>query len=178
MPETIRQQEAFKFYYSLYPRRSYAEVARKYSVSETIVGRWAKKYHWEQRLIAQMEEDEKAWRINIAKSRALSDEENLKLVRVMKSRGLDALTNESPLTRMNNKDGADVVDKAVKLEREILGQKVADNGQPVQIQTQNNLTVILQEVLKNGDKETIIQALKDEIKDRQRKRIKGSSIPK
>ena len=55
--ETQRHSTAFAYYLQLIGKRSYAEVARKFGVSETSVRKWAQSFSWEQRV---READEKA----------------------------------------------------------------------------------------------------------------------
>jgi hypothetical protein len=155
--ETTRELEAYKYYYGLYPRRSLAEVSKKFGVSDVTVGKWAKKYHWEERIALQMEEEEKQWRISLAKSKVLADQKHLKIANVMQSKGLEALTGGG---KLEQKDGAEVLKKGVDMERDILGtgkeeEKAADK--PVAV-NQNIMAVIINEVI-NGDKKTVMRAV-------------------
>jgi len=187
MPETTRQLEAYKFYYSMYPRRSYTEVAKKFKISVTAVAKWAKKEHWEQRIAEDMAEEEKNWLVNLSKSRILADEENLKLIRIVKAKALKALQKAGaikfdkegkpimkdgkpvmtePIGAMDEKDGADALEKIIKLERDILGAgKPGEEGKPevpVAV-TQNIMAVIISEVI-NGDKATVMRAINSSIR--------------
>lgn len=50
MAETLREKEAFEFYYKQGNNRSYMSVARQFNVSDRTVNRWAKKHGWQERL--------------------------------------------------------------------------------------------------------------------------------
>lgn len=81
--ESLRHKEAFEFYYLLgHKGRSYEKVAKKFQVSMTTVGKWSKRYGWQERIMLRDKEigkavesqtigsivDEKAWMMNILKS--------------------------------------------------------------------------------------------------------------
>ena len=49
--ETLRQHEAFDFYYSLGDDRSYAKVADRFNVSTGTVAKWAGSFSWQRRVV-------------------------------------------------------------------------------------------------------------------------------
>lgn len=48
--ESQRHSAAFAFYLQLGAQRSYPQVARQFSVSVTSVKKWARSFHWEERV--------------------------------------------------------------------------------------------------------------------------------
>lgn len=46
MIETLRHREAFEYYYLLADKRSYSQVATKFTVSETSIKIWSKAHNW------------------------------------------------------------------------------------------------------------------------------------
>jgi len=50
MIETLRHKEAFEYYYSLGDKRSYPQVALKFTVSKTSLKKWAKAFNWKERV--------------------------------------------------------------------------------------------------------------------------------
>lgn len=50
MAETFQQKEAFEYYYSMGGDRSYTQVAQRFNVSKTTVGKWGKNYNWLERV--------------------------------------------------------------------------------------------------------------------------------
>lgn len=51
MKETLRHQEAFDYYYSLGEKRSYPQVADKFTVSRTSIKVWSKEFKWQNEII-------------------------------------------------------------------------------------------------------------------------------
>lgn len=50
MEETLKHIEAFNFYYLLGDKRSYTQVARKFTVSRYSVYKWSKAFDWKERI--------------------------------------------------------------------------------------------------------------------------------
>jgi hypothetical protein len=51
MQEKQKHHDAFEFYYSLGTKRSYPQVASKFTVSRTSVKKWAKAFNWQERVL-------------------------------------------------------------------------------------------------------------------------------
>jgi hypothetical protein len=50
MIETLRHKEAFDYYYSLGDKRGLREVAQKFDISLTAIGKWSKNFNWQLRV--------------------------------------------------------------------------------------------------------------------------------
>jgi hypothetical protein len=50
MKETLRHKEAFEYYYILGDKRSYPQVASKFTVSRTSIKKWSKAFNWQERV--------------------------------------------------------------------------------------------------------------------------------
>lgn len=50
MKETLRHTEAFYYYYGLGDKRSYTQVARKFTISRTSIHKWSKVFNWRERV--------------------------------------------------------------------------------------------------------------------------------
>ena len=90
--------DAFSFYVSLGPERSYAQVATKYGVTKRAVTSKAGKERWQQRA-AEMEE--RARKAAEEKQQETLEEmhvRHLKLLRVMQTKALETLRNK-PLSK-------------------------------------------------------------------------------
>lgn len=59
MAETLRQSQAFDYYYSLGENRSYETVAEKFGVSKNSVYNWSKYNHWRERIAKRDAENAK-----------------------------------------------------------------------------------------------------------------------
>jgi len=46
MKEKLKHKEAFEYYYSLGDKRSYPQVALKFTVSRTSIKKWSKAFNW------------------------------------------------------------------------------------------------------------------------------------
>jgi predicted DNA-binding protein YlxM (UPF0122 family) len=72
MKETLHHKEAFEFYYSLGEKRSYTEVARKFTVSRTSVAKWSKAFNWQKRV--QLRDVENAKKLEAKTDKKVVDE--------------------------------------------------------------------------------------------------------
>lgn len=50
MKETLKHTEAFNYYYLLGDKRSYTQVARKFTVSRYSIYKWSKAFNWKERV--------------------------------------------------------------------------------------------------------------------------------
>jgi len=51
MKEVLKHKEAFEYYYSLGDKRSYPQVAFKFTVSRTSIKKWSKAFNWQDRIV-------------------------------------------------------------------------------------------------------------------------------
>ncbi len=112
-------EDAFSYYASLGASRSYRQVADRYGVSKRAVTKYAKRERWPERIReaeakARAEADKK-----VAESLEEMQTRNLKLVRLMAARALEALQRH-PLA--NGMEGARAGQLAVKLHRILMGE--------------------------------------------------------
>jgi hypothetical protein len=50
LKETLRHKEAFEYYYVLGEKRSYPQVAHKFTVSDRSIKKWGKAFNWQERI--------------------------------------------------------------------------------------------------------------------------------
>lgn len=77
-----RHQDAFDFYRSLGPRRSYRKVAEQFDVSVSAVKLWAKKHNWQDRIREHDANEARHKADRILQSADDEIDRNLKIVRV------------------------------------------------------------------------------------------------
>jgi hypothetical protein len=111
--------DAFEFYVSLGPERSYAAVAEKYGVSKRAVTAFATKESWQRRI----GEIERKARVS-ADAKAVESLEDMKLrhlrsLKVIQGKALEVLRNMSLKSAM---DAVRALDLAIKQERLIHGE--------------------------------------------------------
>ena len=84
MEETGRHKDAFEYYYTLGEKRSYPQVALKFSVSHTSIRKWGSLFNWQEKIVIRDTEiargvEAKVTKSNIdARAKALRDIQNLK----------------------------------------------------------------------------------------------------
>lgn len=111
--------DAFSFYVSLGPRRSYDAVAAKYGASRRGVADHAKREHWQER-VAKLETRARAdAETKAAESLEAMNQRHLQEARFLQSRGLEGLkSGRLELYAANGR----LVELGVKLERLVRGQ--------------------------------------------------------
>lgn len=111
--------DAFSFYVSLGPRRSYDAVAAKYGASRRGVADHAKREHWQER-VAKLENRARAdAETKAAESLEAMNQRHLQEARFLQSRGLEGLkSGRLELYAANGR----LVELGVKLERLVRGQ--------------------------------------------------------
>ena len=107
-------QDAFAYYWSLGPERSYQSVAEKYGVSKRAVTKVATKENWSQRLLeiekkAHEKTDEK-----LAESLDQMNERHIRMCKMIQKKSLEALKS-MPLTTAI--EAVRALDLAIKQER-------------------------------------------------------------
>ena len=107
-------QDAFAYYWSLGPERSYQSVAEKYGVSKRAVTKVATKENWSQRLLeiekkAHEKTDEK-----LAESLDQMNERHIRMCKMIQKKSLEALKS-IPLTTAI--EAVRALDLAIKQER-------------------------------------------------------------
>ena len=117
--------DAFEYYRTLGPARTYAAVATHYGVSVRGVTKRAVKEDWQGRLArieadARRKQDDKA-----VEDVAAVDDKHLRMARAIQARALETLKN-SPLG--NGASAVKALDVAIKIERTILGRTGKDTA--------------------------------------------------
>lgn len=111
--------DAFDFYFSLGPSRSYQAVADRYGVTKRAVTGLAKRENWQRRLVeVEAEARARADRKKVDSLEAVT-ERHLKALRVVFAKGLEALRNmsiDSPADAMR------AIQLAIREERLALGE--------------------------------------------------------
>ena len=121
--------DAFEYYVSLGPDRSYVSVAEHYGVSKRAIVKRASVEHWAQRLekveaIAREKSD-----VKLGDALADMRDRHLKTLQVMNMRALEALKNYSLTSGMEAMRAAEM---AIKLERLIHGEPTDRNALSVE----------------------------------------------
>ena len=111
--------DAFDFYFSIGPRRSYQAVAEKYGVTKRAVTSIAKRENWQRRMLeveaqAQVKADQK----KVETSEA-AKERHLQALRLVLGKGIEALRQMQILTPM---DAVRAIGLAVRETRVELGE--------------------------------------------------------
>jgi hypothetical protein len=106
--ETLRQREAFEFYYSLGDSRNLKKVAQEFGVSDRTVEIWSKKYGWQERVVQK----------NIEVGKLLSDRMNEEIVtEKARYRALIKVVINDVVSSLKEKDGTIKVKSIQDLER-------------------------------------------------------------
>jgi len=111
--------DAFDYYFSMGPGRSYQAVAEKYSVTKRAVTNLAKRESW-QRRVAEVEQKarEKADQEKVETLEAIRTR-HLKALRLLQARAIEALTRKPIETAM---DGARALGLSIREERVTIGE--------------------------------------------------------
>ena len=112
-------QDAFEFYHSMGPGRSYQAVADQYGVTKRAVTDFAKREGWSQRLEAIEREAREQSDKKIAETLEEIRNRHLKTLRAMNARALSALQQFPLNSGMEAMRAAEMV---IKLERLIVGE--------------------------------------------------------
>jgi hypothetical protein len=111
--------DAFDFYVSLGPERSYQAVAKRYGVSKRAVTKCAAREHWMSRLSKIEKDARENGDKRLAETMEQMHERHLKTVRAMQARALAALKQYPLSTGMEAMRAAEM---AIKLERLVVGE--------------------------------------------------------
>ena len=111
--------DAFEFYVSLGPERTYESVANKYGVSKTAIANHAKREDWSQRLVQVEREARQRVEKRAIESIEAMNERHLKVAQVIQGKALEALRNQPIDTAM---DAVRALDMAIRHERLIRGE--------------------------------------------------------
>ena len=111
--------DAFNFYFSLGPSRSYQAVAEKYGVTKRAVTNLAKRQSWQQRLVEiEAKAREEADKKNAQTLKAIH-ERQLQSLRLVQRRAIERL-RETPIETAV--EAARVLTQSIKQENVILGE--------------------------------------------------------
>lgn len=84
MNETLRHKEAFEYYYKLGDKRSYPQVADKFTVSETSIKVWSANFDWKERIKKRDEQNALALAKRNDRQIVRDKAKDLKLVEIAK----------------------------------------------------------------------------------------------
>lgn len=112
-------RDAFEFYFSLGPGRSYRTVADKYGVSKTAVSDAAKRENWQKRILDLERQANEAMEKRMAETLEEMSERHLKICKLIQRKALESLRS-MPLD--NALAAARALDTSIKTERLILGE--------------------------------------------------------
>ena len=116
MPRKL-PSDAFSYYHSLGPDRSYEAVAEKYGVSKRTVTRLAKQETWQARVEEIERKAREAADRKAAETIEQTNQRHLRSVKVIQAKALEALRSKSLQHPM---DAVRALQLAIKLERLIL----------------------------------------------------------
>jgi hypothetical protein len=106
--ETLRQKEAFEYYYSMGDNRSLRKVAQEFGAAERTVEIWSKKYGWQERVTQR----------NIEVGKLLSERMNEEIVaEKARYRALIKVVINDVIQALKDKDGSIKVKSIQDLER-------------------------------------------------------------
>jgi hypothetical protein len=136
----IDDESAFAFYVGLGFDRSYGAVARKFNVCSRAIRKAAKRGDWLARLAkieqeAQVRSDKK-----LAETRADVRERHLRMIKVVATRGLQAIQKYEI---EDAADGVRAIEAAIKWERLIMGENSEQIGVSIQEQTRREVESFL-----------------------------------
>ena len=141
-------EDAFSFYVSLGPDRSYEQVGEKYGVSKRAVTKAAARQHWSERL-AQIEAEAQATiDKKLADDIAEMGMRHRKMLRAIAGRAAKAIT-EYPLT--SGMEGVRAAEIAIKLERVISGEPSERTAMTVASTTREEMQRFLKPVAESDD---------------------------
>jgi len=136
MIETLRHREAFEYYYSLGDKRSYPQVALKFTVSKTSLKKWAKAFNWKERVglrdIENAKSLEKKTNQTVVNTKADYRAEiktQLGILKAMLNKVIQDFKNNNILDVDNVKDLEKVInsyDKLCNLDLKLMGETPED----------------------------------------------------
>lgn len=130
--ETLRHREAFDYYYSLGEKRSYPQVADKFTVSRTAVKVWSKSFGWRELIAKRDKKNAKAITKKTDAQIVQQDAQNIKIARAaIKVFAQSLIGHVEHICKCGEviripvpkaKLTADQFDKMVRLEKFIIGE--------------------------------------------------------
>lgn len=117
--------DAFSFYVSLGPQRSYQAVADKYGVSKRTVTNTASRDKWQARVIELEAKSRQRTEEQILETLDELNERHLKIARFVMSKGLEALRS---MAIVSVADALRAVEQGLKYEREVRAPASNDTG--------------------------------------------------
>jgi hypothetical protein len=164
LKESIKQIEAFNYYYEM-PRRSYEGTSKQFGVSAWTVGQWALKYNWQQRVDDRAERERQVKEDAYLKKVSERTELHQKSYQLVQGKAVGYLgSKKDDQAFSNGGDAVRALDVGIRGEREMMGLSLPVGTVPGHtINTtniQNNVTIALSEMAKNGQREVILRSLK------------------
>lgn len=123
MVETLQHREAFEYYYSLGENRGYREVAQKFDISLTAIGKWGKAFNWQERTV-QRDIDISRGLEKKTNTTVLNEKANYR--RIIK----EAIAKMSGVDVCNIKD----LDTLVKLDLLLMGEATEKNEMSITLE--------------------------------------------
>ena len=152
--ETIRQAEAFEYYYKM-DRRSFQEVGKRFKVTGASVGLWAVKFHWQERVedrAAKEAYEREQIHLKKVRERTTLQQQAYQLVQ---GKAIEYIGRELKTGEKLFEGGGEAVlalDRGIKGEREVMGLSTPTGIPGGTINTtniQNNITVQMTELAKD-----------------------------
>ncbi|MBU0754900.1 MAG: hypothetical protein KJ831_16555 [Candidatus Eisenbacteria bacterium] len=113
------QHDAFEFYFSLGPGRSYRTVADRYEVSKTAVANLAEREDWQQRILDLERKAHEATEKRIAETLEEMGERHIKMIKVVQRKALETLKSMPLNTAI---EAVRALDLSIKHERLVRGE--------------------------------------------------------
>lgn len=117
--------DAFMYYFSLGPDRSYQSVADKYGVSKRAIGKLALRENWQNQILKLEEKARKATEQKAIETLEAMNTRHLKSLRVIQGKALEALKGMSLGSAM---EAVRALDLSIKQERLIRGEPTDRNA--------------------------------------------------
>jgi hypothetical protein len=136
MRKRIPAEEAFQYYLSLGPSRSYEQVAQQFGASLRGVTKCAGKHKWSARMAKIDRDAQERTEKEFAESKAETRERHLKVLKAIEMQGLAAL-QKFPID--SGFAGVKAVEAAIKLQRVIMGEPSTQVGVTVMENTKREI---------------------------------------
>lgn len=121
--------DAFSYYWSLGPDRSYQAVAEKYEVSKRAVSKLANRENWQRRIVEIDKKVQESTDQKIAESLEQMNERHIKVCKLIQSKAIEALRT---LPIGSSMDAVRALDMTIKQERLIRGEPTDRNAVSVE----------------------------------------------
>jgi len=121
--------DAFEFYYSLGPERSYRQVAEYFEVSKTAIANLAEKERWAERIQEMERKAHAAFEAKVMESIEAMNERHIKVCKLIQAKALETLKS-MPLSTAS--EAVRALDLSIKQERLIRGEPTDRSAMDIQ----------------------------------------------